>query len=265
MTAGAFAEALPKSPEGLRFGIGPYSSVERTAQTWAPLLAYLGARTGYTLFFETAPDIPAYERRLLAGRYEIAYMNPHHYAVHSRVTGYRAFAKQKGGQTRGVIVVHRDSPYEGLEDLEGASVAFPSRSAFVGTLLPQTALAAQGIAVTPAYVGSRESVLLGVARGLFDAGGAHAGVLATLEPAVREELRVLWTSGAYPPYALAAHPRVPQEVVAAVRSVLLAMQDDPEAALLLAGLGFDGFDAAEDAEWDPVRALNLAPPALVDD
>jgi phosphonate transport system substrate-binding protein len=265
LAGSAFAtERPPESSDALRFGIGPYAAVARTAQAWAPLLEYLGAQTGYTFVFETAPDIPTFERRLLAGRYEMVYVNPYHYDVCSRETGYCAFAKEKGGESRSVVIVRRDSRYRVLEDLEGASIAFPAPTAFVGTLIPWAELSARGIAPTPTYVGSRESVLLNVARGLCDAGAVSAAALETLEPGLREQLRVLWTSEAFPPYALAAHPRVPQDVVAAVRAALLAMHEDPEAASLLAGLGFEGFEAAEDAEWDPVRAMGLAPPPVGD-
>jgi len=68
----------------LTFGIVPQQSASRLAKMWGPLMAELGAQTGVTFSFQTTKDIPTFEACLAAGAYDIAYMNPMHYAIFSR-------------------------------------------------------------------------------------------------------------------------------------------------------------------------------------
>lgn len=59
---------------------------------------YLSGKTGYRVQFETAKDIPTFERQLGAGAYDMAYMNPYHYTVSHDSPGYIAFAKERDRQ-----------------------------------------------------------------------------------------------------------------------------------------------------------------------
>ena len=87
------------------FGIVPQQSASALARTWIPVFNVLAAHSGLGLRFTTAPDIPAFEKRLAAGAYDFAYMNPYHYTVFSLKPGYRAFAHEKGRRLRGLVVV----------------------------------------------------------------------------------------------------------------------------------------------------------------
>jgi phosphonate transport system substrate-binding protein len=81
--------------------------------------------------------------------------------------------------------------------------------------------------------------------------------LQTAPPAVRNQLRILWTSPPYPSQSIAAHPRVPVAIVEQVLHAMGAMHQDPEGLALLQPLQVQGLDAAQDHEWDAVRALHI--------
>lgn len=86
--------AVPASePAAYTVGVVPRQAAVTLARLWGPLLRTVETRAGVTLVFETASDIPAFERGLAEGRYGFAYMNPYRYPAFSRVPGYRAFAK----------------------------------------------------------------------------------------------------------------------------------------------------------------------------
>lgn len=249
--------ARAAAPASLSFGIVPQQSARELARLWIPPLAWLAARSGLGLRFATAPDIPTFERRLAAGEYDLAYMNPYHYTVFSQKPGYRAFAKERNRRLRGVVVVRKDSPLKDMSQLAGRDIAFPAPASFAATVLVRAELARLGIAVTPQYVNSHESVYLNVAQGRFPAGGGIQRTLQTMDPAVRDQLRVLWSTRDYTPHAFAAHPRVPAGQIAVLRSAMQAMADDARGLASLQELGFAGFDAAEDADWADVRALGI--------
>ncbi|HBC35158.1 MAG TPA: phosphate ABC transporter substrate-binding protein, partial [Marinobacter adhaerens] len=56
-------------PEPLTFGIVPQQSSSRLAEQWTPLMSYLSEQLGRPVRFMTAPDIPTFEQRVLAGQY----------------------------------------------------------------------------------------------------------------------------------------------------------------------------------------------------
>lgn len=245
------------SAETLRVGIVPQQAAPELAKLWVPLLEYLHERSGVHLVFETARDIPTFEKRLAAGDYDLAYMNPYHYVVFRGAPGYQAFAREKGVRIQGLIVVRQDSPIAKLEDLAGKTVAFPAPAAFAATILPLSHLKSRNIAVTPSFTSSHDSVYLGVARGFFPAGGGIARTFENTKPEVRDQLRVLWSTPQYTPHALAAHPRVDKRTLGRLQSAMLAMDSEPKGRELLARLNFKGFEEGRDGDWNDIRKLGI--------
>lgn len=244
---------------GFTVGIVPQESPSRLAEIWTPVLSALSQLSGLQLVFATAPDVPAFERRLAAGEYDFAYMNPYHFVVYNDRPGYRALARARGEQIRGLVVVRKDSPVRNLRDLSGTTLAFPTPAAFAATLLVSAELRRQGIAFESSFVKSHNSVYRDVAKGLYVAGGAVPRTLEMLDPAISAQLRVLWTSGPYTTHAFASRPGLDPAARARVLQAMLALGDDAARRPVLALIGFDGFEAARDQDWDDVRRLGIRP------
>lgn len=256
MAAAIVCHAAEPRPR-LSFGFVPQQSASTLAQQWSPALEHIGREAQIELVFRTAPDIPEFERRLAAGEYDLAYVNPYHYVVFSRDPGYRAFAKERDRRLRGILVVRKDAPITELADLEGATLAFPAPAAFAATLLVQAHLHARGIAFEPRYVSSHDSVYRSVALGLYPAGGGIERTLANVDTAVSNELRVLWRSPGHTPHAFAAHPRVPAALVQSLGIAMQQMTDTAEGKALLQAVEFKGIDPAGDSDWDDIRQLGI--------
>ncbi len=256
---GCWAAEAPA--ETLLLGVVPQHSAVELARQWGPLLKFLEERTGLSLAFETAKDIPTFEARLDEGRYDIIYCNPADYVLRSLAPGYQAFAREKGVRLKGIVVVPRDSPATSLNDLAGGKVAFPAPAAFAATMLPLADFKARGVAVTPVYVATHDSVYLTVARGYYPAGGGIARTLANCPEDVRGQLRVIWETPGCTPHPLAAHPRVGREAVARLAEALEAMDQDEAGRSALRILRFAGFERGTDADWNDVRALLGLPAA----
>ncbi len=246
-----------RGAEKIRFGVVPQQSAAELAKLWVPLLGYLQEKSGVDLVFETAKDIPTFERRLAAGEYDVGYMNPYHYVVFHSAPGYAAFAREKGVKLQGLIVVRKSSPIAAIEELAGKTVAFPAPAAFAATILPLTHLKSLGIKVTPSFTSSHDSVYLGVARGFFPAGGGINRTFENTKPETREELRILWTTPHYTPHALAVHPRVAKETLRRLQAAMLGMDGDPRGKEILGRLNFKGFEEGRDADWNDIRKLGI--------
>ncbi|WP_136680057.1 phosphate/phosphite/phosphonate ABC transporter substrate-binding protein [Neptunomonas sp. XY-337] len=253
----SFLNFAHASEQVYTLGVVPQQSAKKLARLWTPVTQYLSSKTGLAIRFATARDIPTFEKRVVEGEYDIAYMNPYHYTVFSQKPGYRAIAKQKNKQIKGIFVVRDDSPIQSLNELSGQKLAFPSPAAFAASVIPRAQLDKEQIAYEPKYVSSHDSVYRNVAKGFFKAGGGVMRTFNNTAPEVKAQLRVLWTTPGYTPHALAVHPRVSSSASEAIQTALVEMASDPEGAILLKSLNFKQLEAAGDDDWDDVRALNI--------
>lgn len=239
------------------FGVVPQQAASEMAETWVPFLALLSEKSGVQLRFATAPDIPAFEKRLAEGAYDFAYMNPYHYTVFHKKSGYEAFAKEKERKLKGILVVRKDSPLNDIHELNNSTIVFPAPAAFAASILPRTALQRAGVSFIPRYVSSHDSVYLNVIRGLYPAGGGIARTFDMLDEHEKKELRVLWTTKAYTPHAIAYHPRLKNGEVNRLQQVMLGLDADAAGQGKLKLIGFKGIEAANDADWDDIRQLKI--------
>ena len=240
------------------FGIVPQQAASEMADSWVPFLKLLSERSGVQLRFATAPDIPTFEKRLSDGAYDIAYMNPYHYTVYHKISGYEAFAKEKDRKLNGILVVSKDSPIKEIKDLSGSTIIFPAPAAFAASILPRAALRKAGITFTTKFVSSHDSVYLNVVRGMYPAGGGISRTFEMLDDKTKTELRVLWTTKSYTSHAIAHHPNIPKAAVLKLQSAMAEMAGDTEGREKLKLIGFKGIEAARDSDWNDVRQLNIS-------
>lgn len=238
-------------------GIVPQQSSQKLATMWLPLIDYLNAQTDFSISFSTAKDIPTFENRVARQEYDLAYLNPYHYVVFSDSANYAPLAKDAHKRISGIIVVREDSPYTTLQQLHGATLAFPAPAAFAASIIPRGMLAKENISINAQYVNSHDSVYLNVINGLFPAGGGIIRTLEHLPKMQNEKLRILWRSQDFTPHALAVHSRVPEAHRKKILAALIALNDSAENAHLLRGINFSGFAEAHDSDWDDVRELGI--------
>lgn len=246
-------------PATYTFAIVPQHSAIRTAETWGPLVKYLRRKTGVKLELRSARNIPEYTENLRRGAYDFGYMNPHQFISFEQDPGYRPLVRARDKRITGILVVAKESPIHGLKDLEGKTIAFPSANAFGATTLPRQALNSAGIRYTPRFATTHDATYLDVAAGFSSAGGGVLRTFRNMKPAVRDKLRIIWQSEGHTPHVVAAAKTVPPTVAAAISQALTGLEQSPAGRKILAGLKLKGFTAADSADWDDVRALNLPP------
>ncbi|USH05048.1 phosphate/phosphite/phosphonate ABC transporter substrate-binding protein [Grimontia kaedaensis] len=242
----------------LVFGIVPQQSSAKLIRNWSPVMKTISELSGLKIRFATAPNIPEFEKRLAEGQYDIAYMNPYHFTVFNESPGYKAVAHAKNKRIKGILVVRESSPVKTLEELDGKSLAFPAPAAFAATLLTQATLKNKGIQFEPNYVGSHDSSYLGVADGLFEAGGGIVRTLGAAPPNAKDNLKVLYTTEGYTPHAIATHPSLSADQHRRLRAAFVALDGSPEGKEALKKLNIKGFQSADDDAWDDIRALNIS-------
>ena len=78
-----------------------------------------------------------------------------------------------------------------------------------------------------------------------------------MDPEIRNQLRILWTTKGYTPHAIAVHPSIKAEDARKLQQALVAMEQQAASKPLLDNIKIKGFEQAVDAEWNDIRDLKL--------
>lgn len=225
---------------------------------WAPLLERIGQKTGHCFRLLVTASIPEFERDLLRGEPDVAFVNPYHAVLARRAKGYLPLVRDDRQFLSGVVVVRGSSEIRTLADLRGKAVAFPAPNAFAASLLVRAQLAAQQIDIQPRYVKNHGNVYRAVALSEVTAGGGVNNTLQREEVGLRARLRVLYETPRYAPHPLVAHPRVPAQVRSALAAALIELAGTSDGQPLLEAVQMPQPVAADySRDYAPLEALNL--------
>lgn len=240
----------------LTFGVVPQQSASKLAKSWQPLISRWAELAGVEIKFATARDIPTFEQRLAAGAYDIAYMNPYHFTLFNRTPGYNALARAKDKRIEGIMVARQE--WQGaLTDLNQLELAFPAPRAFAATIINQSELKQFGVEFEAKYVGSHDSVYLGVAKGLYRAGGGVARTFNSLAPEIQSQLKIIHRTQAYTPHAIAVSNTVDPAIHKALSEVIESLNHDATAKQSFDSLNISGLQPATDSDWQDIVELNI--------
>jgi phosphonate transport system substrate-binding protein len=226
--------AAPITPTTYTFGVVPQFEQRKLFAIWKPVVDELNRRTGLDLQLEATLSVPEFEVALEKGTFDFVYANPYHILRVSQSQGYIPLVRDADA-LRGVLLVRKDSPVKTVQDLADKTLAVPSPNAIGASLLLRADLERLfGVKVKMVNARTHSSAYLHVLNGLADAGGGVQKTLAEQGPAIRDNLRVLYTTRSMPSHPIAAHPRIPAEVREQVRQALLEMAATPAGQKLLA-------------------------------
>lgn len=240
------------------FGIVPQLPAEQIFGDWTPVLDQIGSDIGacFTVMVETT--IPEFEQALNAGTYDFAFANPFHAVIAHEQVGYSPIIVDSRRQLNGILVVRADSNVTSLADLEGMRVVFPAPNAFGASLLTRQDLRQNNVNVDVEYVGTHSNVYRQVALGMAVAGGGVNNTLVRENDSLRERLRVLHQTRAFPAHPILAHPDVPEDVAAAFQTAMLAFAQRPDAEVLLQAIQIPEPRPADyQIDYAPIAELRL--------
>jgi phosphonate transport system substrate-binding protein len=251
------ASVAEEGPE-YSFGVVPQWGTDRLLENWQPLVARLREDTGLNLKLDVTFSIPSFEKGFSEGDYDFAYMNPYHFVCAQRDQGYVPLIRDYDKQLTGILVASVTSDIEKIEDLQGKRIDFPSPNALGASLYMRALLARQfGIEFEPKFVKTHESVYLNVISGEAFAGGGVRRTLESQDPAIQQQLRVIYETPGVAPHPIAYHPRVPGEVVEKVQTAILALAKTEAGQELLAGIPMSQPGLAVREDYQPLIDLQL--------
>jgi len=163
------------------------------------------------------------------------------------------------------IIVPKDSPAKGLDDLKGKSFAFTDPLSNSGKLVPEYLLARKGESSKTffsktVFSGSHDKSILAVADKLVDGAAVDSLIweyLNKIKPELTGKTRILLKSDPYaiPPFVV--HPALDPELKEKLRTILLTAHTKPKGKELLGKMMTEQFVPIADSAYDSIREMKL--------
>jgi ABC-type phosphate/phosphonate transport system substrate-binding protein len=239
-------------------GVVPQFEARQMHAIWKPIVQVLESRTDHRFELISPASIPEFEDRFARGDFDFVYLNPWHAVVANDTQGYLPLLKDGNQTLQGILVVHKGSGIQSIQQLNDQKIAFPAPNALGASLLMRAELSKlHHIDFAPIYVGTHTSAYLNVALQQTAAAGGVARTLQQQEPILQNLLQVIYRTQAVSPHPIAVHPRVPKVIRKFVVDAFMAMKDDPQQQLLLAEIPMPEPEAATIDDYFPLKRLGL--------
>jgi phosphonate transport system substrate-binding protein len=237
----------------------------------------LGQLVGVPVRVTVASDYAAVIEALRNRTADLAFVHPAGYVLANREAKAMIVARNlwHGKATfSSRIYVRKDAGLAKLEDLRGKTIAFVDPASSSGYIYPMLLMMQRGLVKgrdpktffrEVVFSGSHDASMQALLNGHVDAIASFdmAREQYLKDPAQREKLTWLAETPPIPEAGIAAREGLSPALVNRVRAGLLQMKGPTYAALLKRVYDIDGFEAAEDKDYDPVRQavdlLNLRP------
>ena len=228
----------------------------------------LGQLVGVPVRVTVASDYAAVVEALRNQSADLAFVHPAGYVLANREAKARIVAKnQWHGKTTFTarFYVRKDSGIKTLEDLRGKTMAFVDPASSSGYIYPMVLLIQKGLVKNRdpktffrevTFAGSHDASMRALLNGHVDSIVSFdmAREQYLKDPAERERIAVVAETPPIPEAGIAAREKLDPALFARVREALLQIKSPQHAALLKRLYDIDGFEPAEDREYDPVRA-----------
>ncbi|HHJ80801.1 MAG TPA: phosphate/phosphite/phosphonate ABC transporter substrate-binding protein [Candidatus Tenderia electrophaga] len=246
------------SAKVLTVGVVPQFDISRIQTIWRPILDEMEKRTGLKFVLSGAATIPAFERDLIQGEYDLAYINPYQVVRVGERQGYQPLVRDVSQNLYGIVVVPSNSPIQSVEQLKNQVVAFPAPNALGATLLVRAELYDRyGVEVVPRYVLSHSSVYLNVVLDEVVAGGGVQKTLNRQSEALQSRLRVLYKTASVPSHPVVVHRRVPAQIRRQLLDAMLALGQDAVGRELLSAVPIAKLGVAETKDYQALTEMAL--------
>ena len=267
MLLGAALGATPAAAQKLHLVLTPSQKPTDLLAAGEDFAKVLGELSGTTIRVTVASDYAAMIEALRNRTADLAFAHPVGYVIANREAKAMIVARNLwNGKTSftAKYYVRRDSGIKALEELRGKTVAFVDPASSSGYVYPMLMLIQRGLMQgrdpktffrEVVFSGSHDASMRALQNGHVDAIASfeQAREQYIKDPAEREKIIDIAESPPIPESGLAARDGLDPAVVTRIRTALFKIRGPQYAPLLKRLYGIDGFEPADDKDYDPVR------------
>lgn len=226
---------------------------------WQRTINLLEQQSRLDIEIEYPTGLLDFELKLAKGYYDLAYISPIQFASFNTRNGYKAVAKRKAQPLRGLVVIRADNTaVQSLRDLKGQTMVFPGLLDFESSIAPRVSLHKLSIPYIPEITKDAETAYQQVLDGMAPSAAGSRISFQSLPPPKQQQLKIIWDTPGFTPYAFAAHTRVPVYSLIRLQKALVGLtKSDTGRELLPLIHASNGFEVAKDSDWHDVRDIDL--------
>lgn len=269
--------ALDPDLKTLEFGIISTESQANQKPLWEPFVAAMSEELGIPVKASYATSYAGVIEAMRFGKVHLAWLGGKSYIGAAKMANAEAFARTvalDGSQGYYAhLIANKDNPIVGeikdgkgdlyvIENADKLTFAFNDPNSTSGFLVPSYYVFAKND-VNPkkafeklVFSGSHEATALAVANNQVDVATNNSESLSRLEktaPEARKNIEIIWTSVEIPSDPIAYRKDLPEEMKQKIRDFFYNYKNEE----ILGPLEWSGFVPAGDADWNPIRELEV--------
>lgn len=258
----------PRNPNGppLMAAVSAMISAKETFSYYSKIFDYLGRRLGRRIMFKQRKTYQEVNDLLRYRELDFAFICSGAYIEAKKNFNAEILAvPQIDGKTsyHAYIIVRDDSGIARFEDLEDRSFAFTDPLSNTGCLYPRYAVLKRNRVVEDffsriVYTNAHDYSIQAVRNMIVDGASVDSLVFEHMrktQPPNVQHVKVLEKSEPFGIPPIVAHPKLNPELKESIRSVLLAMDQDPQGKEILSSLFIDRFVMLDNGKYDSVRRM----------
>lgn len=250
----------------VKVSIQPKYSLSIMSKNYSPIIRYLSEETGYKIRLVSALSYNSYFYTLEANQVDIAFQNPLAYVILHKTRGayplVRTIEFYGSDKYRGMIITHKESGIEKIEELKGKKVAVASRKALGGYLSQALLCQENGIddvekELSIVLMRTQDDVIFSVYRQKVDAGFVREDALREVRGRIDlEKIKFVEYTDYSPTWCVAAFRNTKPEVAEKIKNALLKLDVKiPKQRDILEAMGATSFIEAKDLDYKVVRDM----------
>jgi len=240
--------------EKISLGFFPIISTVALYKRFGPLAKYLSEELGKPVQLKTAKNFPTFVKRTSQRAYDIVITAPH-FAIKANDSKKYQIKATLVSNVQQLVVVHKDSPIESIDELAGLEVATPPVKALM-TKMGKDMFKKAGMTgeQSPVYTAftSHNAANKSVTDGKIKAAIASSNIV---KKAVKKgaPLKVIGKGLLFPNMATMIASDVDTKTASSVVNAFLNMKNSEKGRSVLKDIGFPGYRKVDASEYEVVR------------
>lgn len=266
-----------EDPEALRFSIIPTEETIQELTLYKPVIDLLSQNTGKKIEFYMPTSYASVVEAMIGGWVDIGVHGPNSYVLAREkdptIEVFATYAKrpghlqEEGPGYRAVLITRKDSKFNSIESLKGATIALTDPASTSGNLIPRVLFRKEvGMELDAyfgkvVYTGEHDKSTIAVHENKVDAAfvATHRFDNVVDRGLVKlDEFNVLWKSPPVPQDPFTYRGKLCDDLKATIKKTFLTLQNHPEAKQFLDNVKANKFVEMSDADYDIVRELRKA-------
>jgi len=198
----------------LTFGVFPYVSSGKLIKHQAVVHQFLRKQLNKDIEFVTAQNFQGYADRVLNAEYDLIFTAPH-FARYCQLQGLYTPLAMTHTKIQGVYLVHKDSPLQSLQDLQGQEVSISSVGLRFGLLHQIMKQQTKTLSIDKLKIRetrTHNNSVFSVYKKEIDVALTGANIWKNVKPDIKSQLRLIGETPKVSGFVIMARPELAKQL-----------------------------------------------------